>query len=337
MAHLVPSLPRSSVAHALAQPLQQQQSNIIVNTALQQQAYTPTTLTLYRNAVHSFLAWTDTQHLNISTIPQLDKVLNNYIVHLYQAGQGKATAVKTVYGIIMYMPEANKQLHNTSKSLQGWSRIHRPVSYPPLSWDMCVLISCQLARAGYWNHAVGCLLSFDCYLRVGELCGIQHADVADIGDSRVGSSSPYMCIRLAHTKTGPNKWVTVRNATVTAFMRSLLASSHAGNHPLFGFSSSNFRDTFKAACVAVGVAHVGYVPHSLRHGGATHDHIHAMPLEDIMLRGRWASNKSARMYIQTGRALLLTQAVPSSVLASASVFARDVHTSMLLSFREAQH
>ena len=201
---------------------------------------------------------------------------------------------------------------------------------------MCVLIACQLARAGYWTHAVGCLLSFDCYLRIGELCGIQHADIADVGDARVASTTQYMCIRLAHTKTGPNKWVTVRNTTVTAFVRSLLASSRRGNHPLFRFSPSQFRDIFKAACVALGVDGVGYVPHSLRHGGATHDHIHDMPLVDIMLRGRWASSKSARMYIQTGRALLLTQSIPSSTLRTASILSRSVNTSMLLAQAEAQ-
>ena len=35
-----------------------------------------------------------------------------------------------------------------------------------------------------------------------------------------------------------------------------------------------------------------------------------MSLEDILMRGRWASTKSARHYIQAGPALLLSVAVP---------------------------
>lgn len=45
-----------------------------------------------------------TQH---DTIPELDKALNNYTVHLYQSGIGKATADKTVYGVIMFIPTSH--------------------------------------------------------------------------------------------------------------------------------------------------------------------------------------------------------------------------------------
>jgi hypothetical protein len=39
-----------------------------------------------------------------------------------------------------------------------------------------------------------------------------------------------------------------------------------------------------------------------------------MPLEDILRHGRWASTKSARHYIQAGRALLLSTDIPEDVL-----------------------
>ena len=308
-----------------------------VNTVLQRAGYTTTTTTIYRNAVHSFLAWTHSQHVDIMSLSQLDMVLNEYIVQLYYSGNGKASAVKTVYGIIMYMADAEGHLPHTMKSLKGWSRIHPAVSYPPLSWDMCVLIACQLARAGYYMHGLACLLSFDCYLRVGELCGIQHADVADVGDARLGRNTRRMCIRLAHTKTGPNKWVTVRNPVIISLLRPLLSTSRRGNQPLFPFSSAQFRDTLHSACVALGIDHVGYVPHSLRHGGATHDHLCDMPIEDIMLHGRWPSNKSARMYIQTGRSLLLAQSIPTSVLRLASLLSCDVASSMRIAQQRARH
>ena len=84
------------------------QRHDMVNTVLQQAAYTNTTITLYRKAVHAFLDWTAHHYLNISTIPQLDVILNNYIVHLWSTGVGKATADKTVYGIIMYIAEADR-------------------------------------------------------------------------------------------------------------------------------------------------------------------------------------------------------------------------------------
>jgi hypothetical protein len=38
-----------------------------------------------------------------------------------------------------------------------------------------------------------------------------------------------------------------------------------------------------------------------------------MRIEDVMVRGRWAANKSAVHYIQQGRQLMMLRAVPSFV------------------------
>jgi hypothetical protein len=70
-----------------------------------------------------------------------------------------------------------------------------------------------------------------------------------------------------------------------------------------------FRKHFKQACRDLGLSPL-YVPHSLRHGGATRDHMRGHPMEDILARGRWASTKSARHYVQAGRALLLATKTP---------------------------
>jgi len=45
---------------------------------------------------------------------------------------------------------------------------------------------------------------------------------------------------------------------------------------------------------------------SLRHGGATHAHMHmGQTIEHVLHRGRWQSNSSARTYLQTGKAALI--------------------------------
>ena len=50
------------------------------------------------------------------------------------------------------------------------------------------------------------------------------------------------------------------------------------------------------------------------------------------MRGRWASTKSARRYIQAGRAMLLATEVPVDVAEVGSTLAHD----LLLSFSLAQ-
>ena len=70
-----------------------------------------------------------------------------------------------------------------------------------------------------------------------------------------------------------------------------------------------------------------YVVHSLRHGGATRDHLRGRPLEDILMRGRWASTKSARRYVQAGRSLLLATKVPRRIVELGTIIASDlIHT-----------
>ena len=97
-------------------------------------------------------------------------------------------------------------------------------------------------------------------------------------------------------------------------------------------STAQFRKHFGQACEALGLART-YVPHSLRHGGATHDQLRGIPLDEILRHGRWASAKSARHYIQAGKALLLNTAVPDHVLELAAVLVPNLLKSFALSQR----
>ena len=49
-----------------------------------------------------------------------------------------------------------------------------------------------------------------------------------------------------------------------------------------------------------------------------------MGIEEVLRHGRWASNKSARHYIQAGRALLLTTSVPDEVKIMAKTLVANV-------------
>jgi hypothetical protein len=65
-------------------------------------------------------------------------------------------------------------------------------------------------------------------------------------------------------------------------------------------------------------------------GGATHDHLCGLLLADVLLRGRWASTKSARHYIQSGRALLLALNAPPHIVRLARFLLMDVVQAMTL-------
>lgn len=250
------------------------------------------------------------------SIQELDEVLCEWYHDLYMTRGGgcRGYAEAALSGIHLMLPQVKGHLHQSKLALKGWRKRVPAVPHPPLTWDLTVCIGVRLACKGQWVTAVGALLAFDCYLRVGELVRLTLSDVADVGDCRMGSGFRGMALRLSKTKTGSNQWVTVRNPDVVFLVRQRLGSmrSRRRNARLFPFAAGTFRKHFKAACADLELSK-DYVPHSLRHGGATHDHLRGMTVEDIARHGRWASTKSARHYIQSGRAMLLTTSVPGSV------------------------
>ena len=54
------------------------------------------------------------------------------------------------------------------------------------------------------------------------------------------------------------------------------------------------------------------------------------------MRGRWKSNKTARVYIQTSTSLLIAQSINPRVLAKAASLAKDVTLSMLTAGRRLE-
>jgi integrase len=239
-----------------------------------------------------------------------------------------------LYGIIKFLPRAKHQLLTAEQSLRGWMKSHPAVSYPPITWDLAVVLACQMTRHGYLRHAIGTLLAFDCFLRVGELCTLTKSDIADNGDHRMGGEYRGMALRLRQTKTGPNQWVQVEDEKVKTLVRMLLKLCLGADDKLFPFTTFAFRNVFKLVRDELGLCSQ-YVPHSLRHGGATRWHLLGKPLEDILLRGRWSSIKSARRYVQSGRAMLLSVTVPDNISQVSAHLVKNILVSIYLSLPQS--
>ena len=294
-------------------------------------AFAPSTVRRYTAAVRAFLEWIFDNNYQLSSTSEVDELLLEYLHDFYLAGGSKGAANNVVYGIIMLLPGVRHRIPSSRLALRGWSRLHPPQSYPPLTWELAVVIGVQMTRSGHFAEGLATVLGFHCYLRLGEICNLRVSDVADSGDARVGCEYRGMALRLRTTKTGPNQWVEVKDAAVIALLRQRLSGRRSGTFA-FGFSASSYRRLFKAVLSNLGLRS-SYVPHSLRHGGATRDHLLGASLEHVLMRGRWASTKSARHYIQAGRAMLLANDVPRPVADLGTLFASDLVSSFSLAQR----
>lgn len=296
----------------------------------------PGTRRRYRTAVLGFADWWDTNEvregLSDRDYEQFDLGLSLYLQHLFDNDQGKSKAASTIYGLYTYLPHAKGKLLMAERMLKNWSRAEKSVPYPPLTWSLTCALAVHMAKRFGFCAGLAALLAFDCLLRVGELCSLLKEDVAYTGDDRLDDGIlSGTVIRIAATKTGPDQSVLVERDEVTSLLK-VRTDFLADGTPLFPFSAATFRRYFKLACEELGLSS-DYVPHSLRHGGCTSYHLRGHSVEDCMQRGRWATTKSTRHYIQAGRSLLLTMRSPKRVSDFGRRAARDILFVMLMAFR----
>ena len=133
-------------------------------------------------------------------------------------------------------------------------------SYSPLTWNLTVLLACEVTRMGHPVLGLGFLLSFDCLLRINELLALGRDDVATPSDLRLGvsGSDGGVRLRLKVTKTGRDQWVAVKSIFVTTWLLSLLRTIPKGVR-IFPYSAIAARAIFKKAALSLGMSS-SYVP-----------------------------------------------------------------------------
>jgi hypothetical protein len=274
----------------------------------------------YLNAVKLFLQYLSINSLEAYDILELDELLNEYIIELYATGGSKSLAAHIIYGIYFLVPSFKNQLSISVQRLKAWNRLEPAVSHAPITYELTCLIAASMSKVDYhWcTYAVGALVAFDCYLRVGELVNLVVSDVAVPGDARLHAGSLNYYIRLGKTKTGRNQFVMMDNN----LMGQLLMSICKGKQPsdkIFSFTATQFRSALHQTTLSLGLHHMNFVPHSFRHGAATRDYmLNRRTLTDILFRGRWKSTESAKTYVQCGQALLLLNRVPADIASLAA-------------------
>lgn len=291
---------------------------------LLQAGYAASTLRKYRAAVKRFVEWAIANEHEPADIDGLDAVLTEYFHDLYitNLGRGKQRARDTLYGLEMLLPRTKGQLRTAARCANRWAKSKPPQSYPPLTWELAVVIGVQMVRDGAYRMGVATVLAFCTLLRVGELMSLRKEHVRLPGDARLGLDHAATVLRFPKAKGGMNQSVEVREPAVVALLTGVVQRTKPGAL-LFHGGAPAYRSVFKATCAALGLSPL-YVPHSLRHGGATRLKLQKQTLEDIMEHGRWASSRSARTYINAGRAKALAVGVPQALAHAAAALASDV-------------
>jgi integrase len=301
---------------------------------LQDAALSARTRDDYTNDLFVYISWARSRGHIIRSLDDLDLSVSAYFNATFRAkaGVGKGAASNVISALKYYLPHAKTAFPHAQQALNGWSRARPKKSYPPLTWSLTVAIAVQMVRTGRSDMGVATLLAFDSLLRVSEFTALQRDDIVfgDRFDSRVDGLYSQSGARIRKAKTGTEQWIQIINNDVLALLRQHAFTRRAGQK-LFGFSADQYRSMFKRVCAELGLP-LSFVPHSLRHGGGTFLFLMGMPIDNIMIRGRWAEKKSARIYNQSGRALLLSLTIPRTIALAGRLLSKHI----LLAFAEAQ-
>jgi hypothetical protein len=270
----------------------------------------------YCRAVLRFRAWAARNNLRASSSTGLDELLEVYFDQWFYSGGGLAGARAVYYGICFLHPELAGSLKRSARALKGLAKLLPSQSWPPLTWELAVCIAVRMAGNTSLSPAerdagLAVLVHFDGFLRTGEVLDLRAEDFGEPADARMGVAGAYAALRIRSAKTGPNQFAELRDPDVIAMVSQRVSLMQPGER-IFPLSPRRYRLIFKLTLLDLGLT-ANYVPHSLRHGAATRAMIQRVSLEEIMRRGRWASSKSARTYVQQGQALLLANRVPLSL------------------------
>lgn len=283
------------------------------SSRLRDAALAPSTHASYTRNLDKFLNHTrlSLSELMLLTPTIIDQRMAEYIDDLFAHRGSYEYACQAVFGLIYRHPPVKMHLGESRMRLRGWKRLKNGKSHPPITWELTCVFAATMAKWGRHAEAVATLVSFDCFLRVGEMTRIQYDDVAMPNDPRMGGVHAQMVLRLARTKTGLNQSVSIDNPVVRRALHGyLLAYPFISHDRVFPFSPSAFRRTIREVSVSLGLSRIPFVPHSFRHGGATHYYFQGSSINDIMFRGRWVALESTQRYITTARALLLLNTIP---------------------------
>ena len=298
---------------------------------LYESSVAPTTVSIYRTAATRFYDFCRTHQHPTHTLNDLDYSMAIFIASLHDGGQSRARASAAVYGVLFYRPEARGHLLIATRVLTGWSRLQPSVSHPPLTWPLTVLIATTMARRSHIDAAMATLVAFDCFLRISEYVAFVIEDLALPSDLRLGSRIPgyRATLRIRTAKTGTNQSVQIYNHKITLLLARFVHRRRTLHRaqlesPLFRLHSEEaYRRVFNDAIRCLGIASVHFVPHSLRHGGATHAINMGYDLNTIMQRGRWRSTSSADLYLQQANAARLSIRISPDVHQSAKALEDD--------------
>ena len=294
---------------------------------LHERLVAPGTLARYRHAVRRLLDHWRREEVRIRVLASVDAPLAAYIEELWAEGEPLNLANDTVSGLQHFLPAVRGHTRQAWRLTKAWARAEPPSRAAPASPQFALAVAGCCRALGELGAAAMILCGFDAFLRTGELMSIVPEDVV------VYSRRQRAVLRLVHTKTSVRKnaleSVVIRSALAVQLLEAALQVA-VPERPLIGLAPHRFRLLFRSILTALDLQGFNYSLYSLRRGGATWDFLRHGSMETTLLRGRWASTATARIYVQDAAAevasLRLSEGQRACMRAAALLLSGDLQS-----------
>ena len=179
------------------------------------------------------------------------------------------------------------------KVFDAWGHREPPRQAPAAPPE---LLQAMFAVALLLNRPALSAMMVCCYaglLRVREALALRRQDIV--------VQATEVILRLGRTKRGLEQKVVMRNPSVVSFFLQFF--KHFPISPgdrVFDLSYSSALRWVKRLAMLLGCSQLGLTTHTFRRSGASELVRQGVPLADILLYGRWSTERSAREYIRQG-------------------------------------
>jgi integrase len=271
-----------------------------------------TTAKAYKRDYEKFESWLIEHYRVPPTKDQMDGVVSIYVNQRFETLPTRGSrqhCVNVRAALMLKYPPLRHCLYTSARELKGWDKAVPEQARSPMPYMHALLFAAIACHQRKPQVAVWILLSHHTYLRVGEPGQLTISDVEFPNKDR---DEPGV-ISIQKTKAQTPQSVTFTDALVVGLLKWLVGSRtqpHQRELPLFATTQLQLSSALHELC-EVTQTKPHFTAHSMRHGGASHDYMRNMPMQDIITRGRWKSKDTAEHYIQASRALMIARRIPT--------------------------
>lgn len=251
----------------------------------------------YLSAVSHILPYLE----NLQGTPDYDSILSEWIEAQWARGEPLTIIADCLSGLQFFWPELKGSLRHSWRMFKNWRRVEAPARAPPITPMVVAALVVAAVERNQLAFAVMLAVGFHGLLRTGELLALQWQDVEfnqQCGIITLQSSKSGL-------RTGTEEAIAVRDSLTLQLLHTLFSTRNwVPGDKLWPYSAQSFRNTFANYLAHFGLKELLFKPYSLRRGGATFLLQCGLPMETILLRGRWRSLNVARLYLEDGLAQL---------------------------------